>query len=159
MMTADELGVIRSVLVQNKVVAATASDGDVAAAHAAMLQGPQATEYKAALEAGGVKTGLNWLTIIGVAGGAVALYFIWRHYNHTEQIDAREYPDPQHQMRGIRGALGTLRMGGQRGCGSRMGRLGASQSAPRAFPYRRQVKYEFEPEVRLEGYRRRKARK
>lgn len=154
-MTAQELGVIRSVLVSGKVIDATASDGDVAAAHAAQLAGPAATEYKAALAAQGVNVGPNWLTIIGLAGGAVALYFIWKHYQ-KEQVDEIIRPDPdeqRHQLRGMSRALGSFRRLGQpKSCAGprvgRMGRLGAGPSS----------KYEFEPETRLEGYRR-KARR
>lgn len=156
-MNAQELPIVKSVLVASKAIDATASDGDVAAAHAAMLSSPNATQYKAALEAQGVSTGPNWLTIIGLVGGGIALYFVWKHYQ-TEQVDAREYPDPseqRHQIRGIGKALGALRLG-NKGCASpqRMGRAKLG-----SFPYKRQSSYEFEPEIRLEGYRRRKARR
>lgn len=159
-MNAQELPIIKSVLVSSKAIEATASDGDVAAAHAAMLSGPNATEYKAALEAQGVKTGPNWLTIIGFVGGAAAIYFIWKHYQ-TEKIDARDYPDPseqRHQLRGISKALGALRLnGGSRSSCASPSRMGRAKLG--SFPYKRQSSYEFEPETRLEGYRRRKARR
>lgn len=151
-MTAQELGVIRSVLVSSKAIDASASDGDVAAAHAAMLSGPTATEYKAALAAQGVViAGPNWLTIIGLAGGAVALYFIWKHYK-KDKVSEFNRPDPfeqRHQLRGMGKALGSFtRMGSAKSCGpQRMGRFGQQEK-----------KYEFEPERRLEGYRR-KARR
>jgi hypothetical protein len=147
-MTAQELGVIRSVLTSSKVIDASASDGDVSAAHAAALSGPNATEYKATLAAQGVQVGASWLTIIGLVGGAIAVYFIWQHYQEDKLVDAHDYPEPRDtrmHLRGVRSALGTLAPRKRvAGCGSkRMGRLGAAE------------KYEFEPETRLEGYRRR----
>lgn len=153
-MTADELGRLKDILVKNGVVAATASDGDVSAAHGALLSGPNSTEYRATLVAGGVPVEPNWLTIIGVLGGAVAIYFIWKHYK-TDKIETMNRPDPEqqrHQLRGMSRALGSFtRMGSSRGCANprvgRMGRFGAAE------------KYEFEPERRLEGYGRKARRK
>lgn len=155
-MTAQELAIVRSVLVANKVVDATASDGDVSSAHQAMLKGPNATEYRAQLEAGGVKLGPNWLTILGFVGGAVALYFIWQHYKKPKQISAHDYPEPQpvDRVRRMGKTLGSWRHSMTRsmgGCGPKRRRMG---DLPRS-----DTKYEFEPEIRFEGYRRRKARR
>lgn len=146
-MTAEEAGRLKDILVNQKVISATASDGDVAQAHAAMLSGPGAAEYKAQLAAQGVSTGPNWLTIIGVVGGAVAVYFIWKHYQ-TDKVDSFERPDPleqRHQLRGMGRALGSFR------------RMGASsQRCPGPRRMGRLGKYEFEPETRLEGYRKKR---
>lgn len=151
-MTDVELGKLKDVLVSQGVVPATASDGDVAAAHAAMLQGPHAAQYKSALVAGGLPElvpGPNWLVLLGLAGGAVAVYFIWKHYQ-KEQVGTLSYPDPaysRHQMRDMGKALGAFRMGNSgkcSTCGPRIGRLGSHK------------KYQFEPETRLEGIRKRK---
>lgn len=148
-MNPQELAVVKSVLVASKAIDASASDADVLAAHAAALSGPSSTEYRAALASQGVQTGMSWMTIIGLVGGAVAIYFIWKHYQ-TEQVDARDYPEPEdtrHRIRSMGKALGALRMssGRTQRCGAR--RMGAPPE-----------RYEFEPESRLEGYRRRKAR-
>jgi hypothetical protein len=155
-MTAEELGKLKDILVKAGSVPATASDGDVAAAHAALLTGPNATEYRASLQANGIQTGPSWLTILGVVGGAIAVYFIWKNYQ-TEEVGSYERPEPsevRYQMRGVRDALGAL--GGRHrmaGCSPR--RLGAPPSARAGST---SSKYEFEPEIRLEGYRR-KARR
>lgn len=156
-MTAQELQIIRSVLVANKVIDASASDGDVATAHAMTLQSPSATQYKAQLEAQGVAVGPNWLTVVGVVGGLVAIYFIWQHYQKPELVDAREYPEPyenRHRIRSMGKALGAFKFGsaGRSSC------AGPRLSGSRKFGGA-SSKYEFEPEIRLEGYRRRKARR
>jgi len=149
-LTAQELPIVKSILVANKVIEATASDGDVAAAHAAMLSGPNATEYKAQLEAGGVSVGPSWSTILLVVGAAVAGYLIWKNYQSPKQVSSAEYPDPD-RLRGMGKALGAL--GGRRS----MGRLGSCR--PRGMGQPPSTKYEFEPESRLEGYRRRRPAK
>lgn len=121
--------------------------------HGMLLASSYATEYRTALAAQGVQAGPNWMTIIGVVGGAVAIYFIWKHYQAEKVVDAYDYPEPQqdtrHRIRSMGKALGALRLGSG---SSRFGRCGPRRMG--APP----EKYEFEPESRLEGYRRRKAR-
>lgn len=155
-MTPQELAVVKSVLVASKAIDASASDAEVQAAHAAALSGPSATEYRATLASQGVQAGMSWMTIIGIVGGAVAIYFIWKHYQEEKVVDSRDYPEPQdtrHRIRNMGRALGALRMSTGRGrlagCSGpkRMGRFGAREE------------YEFEPERRLEGYRRKARRK
>lgn len=145
-MTPQELTVVRDTLVASKVIDANASEADILAAHQQVLAGPSAAQYKQTLQASGIATGPNWLMLLGLGAGAVALYFVWKHYQ-DEETHVIERPEPlgQHQVRGITRALGALRMGGSSaGCRpSRMGRFGSSE------------RYEFEPERRLEGYRRR----
>lgn len=148
-LSATDLAALRDILVKNNVVPATASDGDVAAAHAALLSGPNATAYKASLEAGGVPPSAyaapatNWLTWLGLAGGAVALYFIWQNYQKPKQISAHDYPepDPRDRVRRMGQALRHSLSGARR-----LGRLRDADAGG--------DKYEFEPETRLEGYRR-----
>lgn len=152
-MTAEEFQSMKAVLVANKMVDANAPDQTVLDMHNAALAAPDSAVYKQALAQAGVKVGPNWLHIIGLVGGAAAIYFIWRHYQKRPLVDGREYPDPvanRHQLRSLRGALGALRgaprLGSSRGCASpRLGR------APK--------EYEFEPEIRLEGFRRKTRRK
>jgi hypothetical protein len=147
-LSAEELPVVRSILVANKVIDATASDGDVAAAHQAMLQSPSATEYKAQLEAGGVKTGSNWLTILGLVGGAVAIWLIWKNYQKPKQVSSHEYPEPEDvrpRIRSMGRALGAFRPG--------FGRHSLSRCGPRRMGQPPKKEYELETEPRLEGYR------
>ncbi len=152
-MTAEEFQSLKAVLVANKMVDANAPDQTVLDTHNAALAAPDSAVYKQMLAQAGVKVGPSWLHIIGLVGGAVAIYFIWRHYQNKPVIDARDYPDPvsnRHQLRSMSRALGTLRgaprLGNARGCASpRLGR------PPKD--------YEFEPEIRLEGYRRKTRRK
>ncbi len=100
---------------------------------------------QAGLPAAGL-AGLPWLPIIGVIGGLIAVYFIWQaNSGGAKQVDAYEYPEPdtKHQLRSMSKVMG--RLGGAR----RLGRFGATHKP----------KYEFEPEIRLEGIRRKRARR
>lgn len=103
------------------------------------------------MQAAGV--GTNWLTVLGLGAAAVAAYMLWQHYgkravatfSRPEPVDS----DLRPQVRGMRRALNSFSNYRPRlsGCNNpRMGRFGATE------------KYEFEPESRLEGYRR-KARR
>lgn len=168
-MNPQELSVVRGVLASAKVVSAQAPDAEVLAAHAATLSGPSGADYKSSLAAQGVQVGPSWFTIIGCVGGAVAVYFIWKHYRQ-EQVDAFDYPDSDSRdtrlhLRGMRGALGTLapkRMGcagPRRGLGRFGGPPPGVRTPGGGAGTRTAEKYEFEPEIRLEGYRRRKARR
>lgn len=97
--------------------------------------------------------GTNWLTVLGLGAAAVAAYMLWQHYG-KKAVATFSSPDPapssdlRPQLRGMRRALGAFNDYGKRsGCSNpRMGRFGTTE------------KYEFEPEGRLEGYRR-KARR
>lgn len=160
-MNPQEIAVIRSVLSVTPWTRVVADNGAavikpdspdelVLQTHGMLLASSYAAEYQAALASQGVQTGMSWMTIVGIVGGAVAIYFIWKHYQEEKVVDAYDYPEPQdtrHRVRSIGRALGALRMGSGRlgRCGPR--RMGAPPE-----------KYEFEPEIRLEGYRRRKAR-
>ncbi len=72
---------------------------------------------------------------------------MWKNYTKTKKLDVSEYPDPLEngpRLRMMSGALGHLggsqkRMAGCRGFG------------------KHEKKYEFEPERRLEGFKKRKA--
>lgn len=137
----------RTVLSGMGAIAATAPDGDVATAHVAMLQSARAAEYKAALAAAGftgsLSSGPNWLSVLGLVGGALALYFIWKHYQSPKQVSSHEYPEPQDVRPRIRGL------------GRALGAFGRGKSFGRKYGNTPSSKYEFEPEGRLEGLRRR----
>lgn len=96
----------------------------------------QLQAFKATLQANGVAGGPPWLTIIGLGAGAVAVYLLWQHYSGKKKVfDAMSYPDPKP-------------------IGPRLKMMGASLGSFRKFGD--PEKYEFEPELRLEGYRKRK---
>jgi hypothetical protein len=150
-MTAQELEIVRAVLVENKLVEPTATVGEITSAHEAVLKSEQAPAYKAQLEAQGVRVGPNWLTILGLVGGGIALYLIWSNSQKPRQVSAHEYPEPEDvgpRIRRMGKAMGSLRGGshfrGQRALGRHTGQ-GPS------------IKYEFEPELRLDGYRRKRS--
>lgn len=90
---------------------------------------------------------LPWLTIIGVVGGAVALYFVWNHYSGRRRVGEFNEDEPEDdtapRLHAMSKSLGTFKSWGapKKMAGCRGGRMG---------------KYEFEPERRLEGYRRKK---
>jgi hypothetical protein len=138
---------LKQILVGNGVVGASASDAEVQQAYAALQQSdPQ--RLNAMLKAGGYPV-IPWLTIIGLGAGLVAAYFIWKQYQKPTVVDAVEYPDTTDQIRAMGRSLGRFQKFGRpalKGCRPR--RLGAADE-----------KYEFEPEIRLEGIRRKKARR
>lgn len=85
--------------------------------------------------------GMSWLTIIGLAAGAAAIYYLWWNHKKKKALAAFEYPDPveddvRPRLKGMSKTLGRFRAGPRS-----MGRLGSGK------------KYEFEPEIRLEGHR------
>lgn len=90
---------------------------------------------------------IPWLPIIGVLGGLVAIYFIWSMNTSSKQVDAYEYPEPdtKHQLRSMSKVMG--RLGAPRAGCKPLSRMGSHK------------KYEFEPEIRLEGLRRKRARR
>ena len=99
--------------------------------------------------------GLPWLTILGVGAGAIAVYYAWRYYTRPRKlgtIERPELPDNRGRLQGMRKSLGRFKASSLGSCRGRSlghksfgrGRLGAPPE-----------KYEFEPEIRLEGYRRR----
>jgi len=108
----------------------------------------QLNDFRARLSAAGLG-GMSWLTILGLGAGAVALYFIWQHYQKSKRLSSHEYPDPPamngQQFRRMGKALNLRGLGaGTKSMGNCRRGFGDNE------------KYEFEPEVRLEGYRRRK---
>jgi len=140
----QKAALLKSIMIAGGLVSPSATDAEVQQAlAAAQLQDPAGTHQ--ALQAGGYPT-FPWLTVLGLAGGAVALYFVWQNYNKTRKIDGMEYPDVTEdnapRLRGMSQTLGRFR--GSSGCR----RLGAAPPE----------KYEFEPESRLEGYRGNKRR-
>ncbi len=143
---------LKSILVANGLVAADATDEQVqAAAAAAQKSNPDA--FNALLAKG---TGPSMLTIIGIGAGLVAAWFLWKNYSKTKKVDAIDYPEPEDELgprlHNMSKSLGAFRSssfkGARRMSGCRNRSLGAH--APR--------KYEFEPEIRLEGYRKQKSR-
>ena len=93
--------------------------------------------------------GTNWFVILGLGAGAIAAYFLWQHYGR-KAIATFSRPDPaprdlRPQLRGMHKALGgfSSAFGGRRlGSGPKRRSMGGAE------------KYEFEPEIRLEGMRR-----
>ena len=76
-----------------------------------------------------------WLTILGLGAAAVAAYYLWKQYDQTERLESFERPEPGPRIRELGRALGAFR--GRR---------------PRGLGRPPKSKYEFEPEVRLEGF-------
>ncbi len=136
------LSQVRSAVSKLSNVATAVGDSTLANALKMRVQGIT-TQMKAA----GV--GTPWLTILGLGAGAAALYYLWRHFSKTS-LGSIERPDdepqigPRVRMMGMTKSLGAFRSAPpcrQLGRGKRLGRMGAAE------------KYEFEPEVRLEGHR------
>lgn len=122
-------------LAQLRDVAVAVGDSQLAASLTARVQA--------------TRVGTPWLTVLGVGAGAVALYYLWRYYSKTRQVASFERPeleDPAPRIRRMGRSLGALR--GQPSC-RQLGRGTRGLGTPP------RMKYEFEPEIRLEGYRRR----
>lgn len=103
---------------------------------------------------------IPWLTIIGVAAGAVALYLVWKNSQKTKKLDAMDYPDEDEdrtapRLHNMSKALGHFRGQSFKGRSFK----GRSGCAPRMAGAHGKRKYEFEPEIRLEGYKKRKAKR
>lgn len=84
-----------------------------------------------------------WLLVLGIGGAAVAAFIAWKMYRRRRMVAAYEAPeddDTRPRLRNMSKVLGSFR-GRPSGCRSRP-RMGAPPE-----------KYEFEPEVRLEGHR------
>lgn len=136
---------IKNALLAIGLIGPTTSDADAANAWAQYQQQNPAGAQQL-LQQNAPAQQLQWLTILGVLGGAVALYFVWQHYaggkrqvgefNEDEPGD----DDTSPRLHAMSKTLGAFRSFGapkkKAGCRGRMG------------------KYEFEPERRLEGYRR-----
>ena len=99
------------------------------------VQSPEEQAAMMALE-GGVAPPrpVPWMTILGLGAAAVAAYFVWKEYGQGE-LESFERPEPGPRIRELGKALGAFRGRRYRGLGR----------PPK-------VKYEFEPEVRLEGF-------
>lgn len=99
----------------------------------------------------GLPGAIPWLPIIGGIVGVIAIYFIWSQNRGATQVDAYEYPEQHDNKHRLMSMSKSLRpMGGRsmKGC-KPLGRLGAAAHK----------KYEFEPEIRLEGLHRKRARR
>lgn len=104
--------------------------------------------FSAQMKAAGL--GTPWLTILGLGAGAVAAYFLWKQYSKKRRIASFVRPDndasdTSDRVRMMGRSLGAFRAKApcrQLGRGKRLGRMGAAE------------KYEFEPEIRLEGINR-----
>ncbi len=135
---------LKTILVSTGVVGQNATDAEVQTALAqARYANPTATQQ--ALQQGGyVET--PWLTYLGIGAGAVALYFIWQHYSKTKKLGIIDRPEAEPdigpRIRNMGRTLGHFK--GRGSCSARrgMGRRGLGSAD-----------YEFEPEIRLEGFR------
>ncbi len=149
----NNLPLVRQIFVLNAVVPNTATDQQVQDAYNYFMS-TDPEKCKAMLAAGGYVDGPPWLTIIGIGAGAVALYFVWKNYKKTKKLDSYDYPDPDNDIRPRIKAMAHS-----------MGRLGGAHKLGTGCGKRRSLngfgddKYEFEPEVRLEGFKRKKARR
>lgn len=102
-----------------------------------------ASQLREKLKASGL--GTNWLTILGLGAGAVAAYFLYQHYFGDRKVFSIHRPepeDPRPRLKGMSRALGSFQRLGSR-------RLGAGPRRMNGVT----EKYEFEPEIRLEGLR------
>jgi hypothetical protein len=151
---------LRAALSAIGVIQPNASDQTVMSAWATYQQQNPAAAQALAQQVS--PPSMSPLMILGLAGGAVALYLIWRHYQKPKQIDAYDYPeseDPKHNLRRMTKTMSHLRVGG-------LGRSSSSSSSRMASCRPRGMgrfgdksdKYEFEPERRLEGYKRKAQR-
>lgn len=137
-MTKAEL--LKQILINTGAVGPNATDAEVQAALVQLrLADPVGTN--AILAQGGYST--PWLTYLGLAAGGIALYLVWSHYQ-TKSLGSIERPDEPEDFRPrLKGLSKTLGHFKGRGCSRG---LGAAE------------KYEFEPEIRLEGFRKRHSR-
>ncbi len=94
--------------------------------------------------------GTNWLTILGLAAGALAIYMLWQNYGKTKklgEIIRSEPEDIRPRLRSMGKSLGSL------------GRLSKYRFEPESrLEGHRLGKYRFEPESKFEGHRSRRAR-
>lgn len=108
--------------------------------------GVKVEAFKAHMKAAGL--GTPWLTIIGLGAGAIAAYYFWKSYTKKKSIASFEYPEPEvddrrPKLMGLAKSLGRFRGAPALGCGKQKRRSMAGVGE----------KYEFEPETRLEGFR------
>jgi hypothetical protein len=156
-MTPEQIAALRTALNAIGLIPPNATDADVQNAWVQYQQQNPSGANTVLQQSGIAPAGPSVLTIIGLLGGAVALYLIWRQYQKPKRVASMEYPEPEDygpQLRRASKALSPLRGFGRHslsgGCKSRgMGRYAGTGSE----------KYEFEPELRLEGYRKRKGRR
>ncbi len=100
--------------------------------------------FTAQMKADGL--GTPWLTILGLGAGAVAAWYLWKQYSKKKSVASFEYPEPDDNRRRLKGmgkALGSFKTS-----------FGAPASC-RQLGRGKRLGYEFEPESRLEGFRRR----
>lgn len=94
---------------------------------------------------------VSWLTIIGLAAGAFAIYYLWFRNKKAKALAVFEAPDPvdeRPRLQGMSRALGSFKsLGSTRKLGGCRPALGSGGK-----------KYQFEPESSLEGYRRKPRR-
>lgn len=159
-MTPDQLANLRMALTAIGLVPTTATDADVQTAWA-QYQTSNPSGAATISQQIGLSQPFPWLVVLGIAGGALAVYLIWAS-SRRKKIDGFEYPDPAVEdagarLRGMSRALEPLHSMGsyrprKKSCRKpAMGRLGAGTT-------KHDDKYEFEPEARLDGYRKRRAR-
>jgi len=176
----DRTVLLKQAFVNTGVVPATASDGDVAAAEVA-LKSSDPVKYNQILAAGGVPPqGMSMLTLIGLGAGAIALYFIWKNYSGKKRVlDVSEYPEPDDDTRprlhnmsqalgAFRGGSGCKKLGSHSSCSPPCGpgklcvKVGGRPTCATKYSSSRSRgmgRYEFEPEIRLEGYRKSRSRR
>ncbi len=116
--------------------------GDTALAEALKMR---VSTISAQMQAAGI--GIPWLTILGIGAGAVAAYYLWRHFKKKKALavfESPEEPDVRPRVRQMGRSLGAFRKFGGSSCKPQLGRSGRRLGGTE--------KYEFEPEVRLEGH-------
>lgn len=119
--------------------------GDTSLANALKIRVDGISEQ---MKAAGI--GTPWMMIVGVGAGIAALYYLYQHFNGTKALGLISHPDEEEQIgprvRMLGKALGTLRP-----------RLASSSQCRQLGRGKRSMgdaeKYEFEPEIRLEGHR------
>lgn len=155
--TPQQIDQLRQALAAIGLIQTTATDDQVMAAFTTYQttnpSGAATILQQAGLSSTGL-FGIPWLVILGVGGGLVAMYVIWSmNSSKGKQVDAYEYPEPdtKHQLRAMSKSMRPLSGMGRARLGCKpLGRLGAAST---------HKKYEFEPEIRLEGLRRKRARR
>lgn len=143
-MTPQQLTALKQNMINQGILPPGASEADAANAMISLQQNNPAL-LQSLMEGSG---GFPWLTMIGLGAGAVAIYLVWSHYTKTKKLGEIDRPEPsidvRHRLRGYSKSLSRLKpapMGRRMGGCKRLGRgLGDAD-------------YEFEPEIRLEGYR------
>jgi len=176
---------LRQIFVLNGVVPNTATDEEIQNAYTYM-QNTEPARLKELFATVGVAmpSTIPWMTIIGVSAGAVAIWYLWKQSQKKKPLDAFEYPEPEGdnapRLRGMSRALSHFK--GSSGCSKRMGshshsscnpacgpgklcvKVGGRPTCATKYPKRASgmgglKKYEFEPEIRLEGYGKRRSRR